>query len=85
VRRFRAAYGEAPYGYLSRRRMETATFLLGNTDLGVREIARRLGFEDEHYFSTFYRKKTGKSPTGARGAGQAATRHAMGPAAPPIQ
>ena len=36
--------------------------LLSNTMLAVKEISYSLGFTDEHYFSTFFRKRTGITP-----------------------
>ncbi len=37
-------------------------FLLANSDLIIKEIAHRLGFEDPNNFSTFFQKHTGCSP-----------------------
>jgi len=36
---------------------------LYNTDLSAKEIAYRLGFEDPHYFSRFFKKYTGQTPS----------------------
>lgn len=37
---------------------------LYNTDLTAKEIAYKLGFEDPHYFSRFFKKYTNQSPSG---------------------
>lgn len=37
--------------------------LLYNTDLSAKEIAYRLGFDDPHYFSRFFKKYTNQSPS----------------------
>jgi AraC family transcriptional regulator, transcriptional activator of pobA len=36
---------------------------LYNTDLSAKEIAYKLGFEDPHYFSRFFKKYTNQSPS----------------------
>lgn len=62
TRAFTAAYATTPYEYylLSKERM--AKELLQNTSLSAKEIAFRLGFSDEHYFSNFFKKRTGMRP-----------------------
>ena len=62
LRRFRASTGLAPCEYIARVRERQAEHMLTGTDLCVREIARLCGFENEFYFSTFFRKRTGVSP-----------------------
>ncbi len=36
--------------------------LSGSSDCTVKEAAYRSGFDDEHYFSRLFKKKTGRSP-----------------------
>ncbi len=36
---------------------------LYNTDMTAKEVAYKLGFEDPHYFSRFFKKYTGQSPS----------------------
>jgi AraC-like DNA-binding protein len=36
---------------------------LYNTDLSAKEIAYKLGFEDPHYFSRFFKKYTNQTPS----------------------
>lgn len=62
TRQFARQYGQTPYQYLMERKLETARLLLGNTRLGVKEIAFRLSFADEHYFSAVFRRRYGCPP-----------------------
>ena len=66
TRVFRARFGETPYHYLLGRRLETACLLLRSTALPVREIAFRLCFPDEHYFSSLFHRKLGLTPSDYR-------------------
>ena len=50
----------------SGRRLETACLLLRSTALPVREIAFRLCFPDEHYFSSLFHRKLGLTPSAYR-------------------
>ena len=61
IRLFRQEYGITPYQYLMRRKIETACLILNNTSLPIQEIARRLRFTDEHYFSNYFKARVGKS------------------------
>ena len=49
--------------YLTMRRMERARELLLNTQEGIAEIMEQCGFSDANYFSRYFRKKHGMSPT----------------------
>lgn len=62
TRVFRRAYGQTPYEYILSRKVDTACLLLRNTVLTVKEIAYRLQFSDEHYFSNLFRQRTGSPP-----------------------
>lgn len=66
IRIFKRAYGKTPYNYLLGQRLARATVFLQNTQLPIKEIAKRVGFCDEHYFSNIYKEKTGKAPTDLR-------------------
>lgn len=59
---FKKAFGVTPYEYLLYRKVESAKLLLINTTFPVKEIAYKLNFEDEHYFSNYFKQKTGISP-----------------------
>ena len=63
IRLFKKAYGVAPYEYYMDLRIKKAVSLLESTGLSVKEIAFRLHFCDEHYFSGLLRRKTGRSPS----------------------
>lgn len=60
---FKNATGETFMEVLIRTRMQKAKELLENTDLKNYEIAEKVGFSDPHYFSTSFKKMTGKTPT----------------------
>jgi AraC-like DNA-binding protein len=59
---FQSTMGESFFGYLKRRRTDTAASLLTNTDKSVAEIADALGFSDQFSFSHFFKRSTGQSP-----------------------
>ncbi|MET9954989.1 helix-turn-helix transcriptional regulator [Streptomyces sp. NPDC006339] len=63
VRAFKAAYGEPPGQYLSRRRIERAQELLRTADLSVTEICGLVGFSSLGTFSTRFKQLTGLTPT----------------------
>ncbi|PLW70193.1 AraC family transcriptional regulator [Pseudohalioglobus lutimaris] len=60
--RYRELTGYSPIKHFLNMKMEHACRLLDSTDLGVGEIARRVGYEDPLYFSRLFRKTLGRSP-----------------------
>lgn len=62
IRIFKTAFGVTPYEYLLSYRMNQAKLLLKNTNLLIKEIAFKVGFANEHYFSDIFKKKTGLTP-----------------------
>ena len=62
-REFRAAYGEAPYGYLMTRRIERAMALLRCGDLTVTEVCFAVGCSSLGTFSTRFIELVGVSPS----------------------
>lgn len=60
--RFRTATGEAPMQHLTRYRLGIAAEYLRNTNAGIREIARRTGYESEVSISKAFRRRFGTSP-----------------------
>jgi AraC-like DNA-binding protein len=54
--------GKTAIQVLNERRLAEARSRLKYTDATVSEIAYRLGFEDQSYFSRFFKKATGVSP-----------------------
>lgn len=63
TRNFRKYYGMAPYEYLNSQRIEWAQELLRTSSYSIHDIAMQLGFQDQNYFSKYFKKKCGKSPT----------------------
>lgn len=60
---FKRATGMSPKDYLTRRLNQQALQYLINTHLQVREIAEKLRFTDEYYFSRFFHKPNGMPPS----------------------
>lgn len=63
TRLFREETGSTPRDWLESRRMDLARQLLTMSDLTLRAIASRIGFESEFYFSRRFRQATGLSPS----------------------
>ena len=63
VRAFKAAYGETPGQYLTRRRIERAEEILRTADLTVTEICNLVGFTSLGSFSARFKKSTGITPS----------------------
>lgn len=66
IRQFKKHVGVTPYTYLSERRTREAQRLLRETRLAIEEVANRTGFRDPAYFSRFFRRITGVSPSDFR-------------------
>ncbi len=66
VRSFRKNLGRTPHEYMLYLKLEEAKKLLKNTRLTVREISEHLNFCDEHYFSSMFRRKAGRTPLAFR-------------------
>ena len=62
-RKFRIAYGEAPYGYLMTRRIERAMALLRRGDLSVTEVCFAVGCSSLGTFSTRFTELVGMPPS----------------------
>jgi AraC-like DNA-binding protein len=65
-RQFRAAYGETPYDYLMRRRIERAKELLRRGDMSVTEICMAVGCSSLGSFSARFSQLVGETPTAYR-------------------
>ncbi|WOX23284.1 helix-turn-helix transcriptional regulator [Streptomyces solicathayae] len=61
-REFRLAYGESPYAYLTRRRIERAEALLRHGGLGVDEVGRAVGCPSAATFEACFTELVGVSP-----------------------
>ena len=66
IRIFKKAYNMTPYDYYMENRINKAVLMLKSTTFSIKEIAFNLGFCDEHYFSSIFRKKVGKKPSDFR-------------------
>jgi len=71
-RRFRALFGTTPYNYKHTVRLDAARRHLASTDLSVKEVADRTGYENPLYFSRVFAGALGVSPTAFRALHQGA-------------
>lgn len=55
--------GMSAISYINRRRFDRARDMVKHTDLSLSEIAWNLGFENLQYFSRFFRRYAGTSPS----------------------
>ena len=60
----------SPLQYVLNKKISHSMLLLKNTKLSVKEIAYKIGFDDELYFSRIFKNKTGLSPKRSRSAAQ---------------
>lgn len=63
LRQFKQATGTTPHGYLVTCRANEARRLLRTSKISVEEVASRTGFDDNAYFSRFFKRSTGLTPT----------------------
>lgn len=62
-RRFHAVFGESPKKYLQKELFSRAALLLVDPGMNVKEVAGALGFSSEFYFSKFFKRLSGMSPS----------------------
>jgi AraC-like DNA-binding protein len=62
TREFKKYYGYTPYNYLITIKIDMAKRLLKSTNLSIKQIAYKLCFHNQHYFSKAFKKKTNMSP-----------------------
>ena len=62
-RRFHAVFGESPKKYLQKELFARAALLLVDPEINVKEVAGALGFSSEFYFSKFFKRLSGMSPS----------------------
>ena len=60
---FSAEMGETPLSFRNRLLIDRAKQLLSTGELSVSETAMRMGFDTSAYFSRFFKKQTGMSPS----------------------
>ena len=63
IRIFKKAFGTTPYNYVLEQKISFAKKLLVDTSLTINQIAHKLCFSDEYYFSNIFKKKTGQTPS----------------------
>lgn len=63
IRTFRTLTGSTPLQYIQSIRIANARALLEHTQYNITEVASLVGFEDPLYFSHFFKKHTGVSPS----------------------
>jgi AraC-like DNA-binding protein len=71
ARLFKEKTGESPLRVLTRRRLSRAAELLIESDLGLAEIAERVGYESEFAFNRAFKRHHGVSPGAFRRRGGA--------------
>jgi AraC-like DNA-binding protein len=59
---FKHKTGMSPIDYFIRLKIHFACQLLTQTDLKIKEIADRVGYDDPYYFSRLFKQVTGQSP-----------------------
>ena len=64
---FLATQRQTLHAFLQRTRLDQARQLLGDRRLSIKQVAERLHFSSEFYFSHFFRRATGMSPSQFRG------------------
>ncbi len=63
IRSFKSIYGMTPNEYRQNYRLSHAMNLLKMTNLSIQNIAEQCGFNDPFYFSRFFKKTVGVSPS----------------------
>jgi AraC family transcriptional regulator len=66
ARAFKATVGQAPYAYVTARRMDRARLLLATTGLGVAEVANAVGFANLSHFRRVFKAHAGTGPAAYR-------------------
>ena len=66
IRIFKKAFGVTPYAYLLTKKIDFSKKLLENTNLSISQIADKLCFADEYYFSNTFKSKVGIAPSAYR-------------------
>jgi AraC family transcriptional regulator len=63
ARSFKASTGWQIHKYIAEERLNTAKTMLAQVHLSCEEVSVRMGFKSPGYFSTAFRRMTGKTPT----------------------
>lgn len=68
-RLFHAVFDMPVGAFLVHTRLERARYLLGDSDLSIKQVAHACGFADPNYFSRVFRRRHGQSPGAYRSKG----------------
>lgn len=60
---FKEISGQNISRYLSSLRLEHAKILLKDISISIKDVCLRSGYEDPHYFTKFFKKQTGMTPS----------------------
>ncbi|MDP4208536.1 MAG: AraC family transcriptional regulator [Bacteroidota bacterium] len=66
TRAFKKATGQSPLDYINLKRIEKAQLLLVTTDLSLKEILEKSGFNSASYFNRIFKTVTGTTPLAYR-------------------
>lgn len=66
IKKFKEYTSFSPLHYLHHTRMEQARYLLGQTDLPISTIMEQVGYYDFSYFTKYFKKYYGKTPSNYR-------------------
>jgi len=61
--KFKRTFAMTPLAYMMRRRLDVARQLLLSTDMTVKQVAHRAGFESQFYLSRVFKREYGVSPS----------------------
>lgn len=62
IRTFKKTYDSTPYEYALKQKMDAACKMLVGTKMSVKDISLKLGFKNEHYFSSAFKTQLGITP-----------------------
>lgn len=65
--KFKELTGHSIGNYIAEYRLSRAKALLARKELSINEISEQLGFRSQRYFATFFKDKTGMTPSAYRG------------------
>jgi AraC family transcriptional regulator, alkane utilization regulator len=68
--KFTQSVGQPPMKYLAQWRLQLAADLVRSTELGIAEIAGKVGYDSEAAFSRAFKRQFGASPASWRGAAE---------------
>ena len=63
IRLFKESLGQTPSDYIASQKLERAMELLSQSDLSVKRISEICGFENQYYFSNFFKRRVGCAPS----------------------